>query len=257
MADKTEKLDLKPFSKVTDSVKRTPVAPAEYYDWKKDKSKDNMGRLLKVVAPVVDKALTSYAGPSATTLRTRATLMAADNVVSCDDKKGMTLNSYLMQSLRSLNRERANRENVVHMPENIILTRNKLSLAERNFASEKGRDPTVVELADITGVPKRAIERARLYRPYAPSSMTMSEKGDSLFHKGNDYDRVWAEYVYHDLDDKDRKIYEWTTGYMGTPTRPKQDIARKLKISPAAVSLRINKIVAKLEEGAQYAGDRT
>lgn len=252
-SDVKEPFDTKPFSKVTDAYKKRPMAPQEYFDWKKDPSKDNMGRLLKVVSPVIDKALTSYAGAAAPTMRTRATLMAVDHINSFDPKRGMALGSYLLQNLQSLNREKARRANVIHLPENILLTRNRLSLAERSFASEKGRDPTVVELADITGVPARAIARARSYRPAVPSSMALTEKGDSLFSKGGDFDKIWADYVYHDLDDKDKKIYEWTTGHMGSPIIPKQDIARKLRVSPAAVSMRINRIVSKLEEGANYA----
>ena len=39
------------------------------------------------------------------------------------------------------------------------------------------------------------------------------------------------------------------TGYAGAKTYPKGEIARRLKISPAAVSQRINKISSMLEEG--------
>ena len=60
---------------------------------------------------------------------------------------------------------------------------------------------------------------------------------------------MWSDYVYYDLDPIDKKIFEWTTGYAGSKIIPKGEVAKKLRITPAAVSLRINKIVKKLEEG--------
>ena len=74
------------------------------------------------------------------------------------------------------------------------------------------------------------------------------EKGDTLLQgEVDENEDPWRDYVYHDLDTKSRKIFEWTTGYGGTKILPKQEIARRLKITPAAVSSRIQTIIAFLE----------
>jgi DNA-directed RNA polymerase specialized sigma subunit len=245
-------LENNPFEKLT-SPKRNLPFPEEYTSWKKDPSHKNLGALMKKVDPVIDKALTSYAGGMAPSLKTKARLMSVDYIKSYDPKKGMALNSYLIQNLQALNREKANRAYVIHMPENIILTKNKLQGATKEFLSVHGRDPNVDELADLTGISKKHIANSLGYRPALSGSVAQTEKGDSLFENKKDYGDTWAEYVYFDLAPIDKKIYEWTTGYSGTTTLPKQEIAKKLKMTPAAISFRINKIVAKLEEGMTYA----
>jgi DNA-directed RNA polymerase specialized sigma subunit len=54
--------------------------------------------------------------------------------------------------------------------------------------------------------------------------------------------------VYHDLDEVNRKVFEWTTGYNNKPILKKIDVAKNLKISPAAVSQRIDTIQKRLNE---------
>lgn len=65
-----------------------------------------------------------------------------------------------------------------------------------------------------------------------------------------DPQEMWADFVYADMDSIDQRIYEMCTGYGGVDIIPKKDIAAALKISPAAVSQRISKIVKRLQEGA-------
>jgi hypothetical protein len=246
-------LENNPFEQLPTAKKSSQPFPEEYTSWKKDPSRQNLSSLMKKVDPVIDKALTSYAGEMAPALKTKARLMSVDYIKSYDPKKGMALNSYLIQNLQALNREKANRAYVIHMPENIILTKNKLQIASKEFMSTNGREPSMDELADSTGISKKHIANAQGYRPALSGSIAQTEKGDSLFENKKDYGDTWSEYVYFDLTPIDKKIYEWTTGYMGSPVIPKQEIAKKLKMTPAAISFRVNKIVSKLEEGMSYA----
>jgi hypothetical protein len=48
----------------------------------------------------------------------------------------------------------------------------------------------------------------------------------------------WHEFVYHDLDPIDQVILEHSLGLHGKQVLPNQDIARKLKLSPGAISQR-------------------
>jgi len=246
--DKLKYGDSNPFpTKLTNKPKME--IPQEYTDWKASPTKKTLSPLMNTLDPVIDKALKTYGGASADALRTRARLMTIDYLNSYDPSKGMALSSYVHQNLKSLNREKAKRAHTVHIPENVILQKNKLYQATKTFESEYGREPNTDELSDITKIPRKAIERSRNYKGTIASSIAITEKGDSLFSKGADFEKVWSDYVYHDLDPIDKKIFEWTTGYAGAKVIPKGMVAKKLKITPAAVSLRINKIVKKLEEG--------
>ena len=60
--------------------------------------------------------------------------------------------------------------------------------------------------------------------------------------------QMWVDALYAELDETGRKIFEGVSGYMGAPRKPKQTLAKELKISPAAVSGRINTIQKRLAE---------
>ena len=249
MPKKELKYEDNPFPKRLTDKSKGPVIPQEYVTWKANPTKKTLDPLLRKVDPVVDKALKSYGGKYSDALRTKARLMTIDYLNSYNPNKGMALSSYIHQNLQALNREKAKRTYTVHIPENVILNKNRMYQANQTFESEYGREPNTDELSDITGIPRKAIEQSRGYRATTTVGTSTTEKGDPMYSKGKDFEQIWSNYVYHDLDPINKKIFEWTTGYAGSRIIPKGEIAKRLKITPAAISLRINKIVKKLEEG--------
>lgn len=220
-------------------------------------SKDNpkqepiaRGELLRALKPTIDSALHSYSGGAGESLRTQATLMALDVARRYDPSKGVQLNTYVFGNLQGLRRKAADRSNIIKVPEGVLLDANKIENERNDFLTETGREPTVSELADKTGLSIRRLERIKGGAgAQMAESQTLNEKGDSLFTKTSDPQKIWSDMVYHDLDPVDKKIFEWSTGYGGSDRIKKGDMAQRLKISQPAVSARINKIVAKLEEG--------
>ena len=218
--------------------------------WAAQRNPANAGMLLKQLEPTIDSAMTSYAPAERETLHTRARLIALQAADTYDPRKGTKLNSHVFTALQALNREKARRQNIIHVPENILLEQNRLRKSRQEFTSEIGREPTIDELADHTGMSVRRIEKVQTRDGAAMAgAQTLTEKGDLMFSRAEDPQRVWADYVYHDLDERDKKIFEWSTGYGGSERLRKIDIAKKLKITPAAVSHRIGRIVGRLEEG--------
>lgn len=235
-------------SDLNQKAKDTP-SDSIYRAWKTDPSPTNTESLLKELTPTIESALTSYAPDHKSTLRTKARLMALNAAKMYDPNHSAKLTSYVFNNLKSLNREKAKRTNIVHIPENVILERNRINKEKDAFVAEEGREPTLLELADKTGLSLKRIENAEKHGNQLSASQLLSEKGDSLFSKASDPSQVWADYVYHDLDRADKKVFEWSTGYGGTKKIPKGEIAKRLKISPAAVSRRISKIISMLERG--------
>ncbi len=61
------------------------------------------------------------------------------------------------------------------------------------------------------------------------------------------------DFVYNDLSPRDKKIFEWTTGYGGAPKMPKVEIAERLGVSPVVISQRASMIAKRIMEGAGLA----
>ena len=68
-----------------------------------------------------------------------------------------------------------------------------------------------------------------------------------VFYEGDSDE--WVHFVYHDLPEKDKFIFEHRTGFGNKPVLSNNQIAKKLNISASTVSQRIKMISAKIAEG--------
>lgn len=219
-------------------------------DWKT--APDNMNKkqqLLESLQPTIDSAINSYAPDSKDRVRTKAALIALKAATTYNANAGTALKTHVFNNLKSLNRINAQLQNIVHIPEAALLEKGKMDKFTRDYVSENDREPTTQELSELTRYSPDKIEYLRQYKQPVAQSQLLTEKGDTLFTKKQDPQKIWSDYVYHDMDPIDKKIFEWSTGYKGSPKLKKIEIAANLKISPPAVSQRINKIITKLEEG--------
>jgi len=229
--------------------KATPLEDA-YGFWQKNQSPQTMSELLRSAQPTIDKALSSYAGGDKS-LTARAKRLAIDAFRNYDPKMGAKLNTHLMIRLRPLQREYTNRSSVVAIPERVQIDRFRLEQAERSLTDELGREPSDAELSDYVGFSPKRIAHVRQFarKRYAESQLTTPEgmPTQAVAEEVSPED-IWFEYVHHDLDPIDKKILEWKTGMYNKQVLSTNEIARRLKITPSAVSQRAAKIALKLEE---------
>jgi len=229
-----------------DFTRQKTQAPAEYHSWKNDPSEDNYEALLTKMNPTVTSALRSYGGDQKG-LKVRAKILTAQAFDTYDPERGTSLSTHIHNSLQRLHRYRSDRSSALHIPENTRLDAGLIKKYVAEYEASRGEEPSDAMISDGIGLSLAKIQRARNIGE-ASSSQMLSDKGDLPASKGKTAEEIWADYVYHDLGEKDKKIYQWTTGYNGSPMLNKRAIAIKLKISPAAVSQRIGRIVNKLQE---------
>lgn len=223
-----------------------------YSEWKKSPGDTTASNLLKQLDFQIGTALKSFAPGMEGHMKLKAQTMAMEAAKTYDPSKGMHLKSYVYQQLQPIQREFGKRSNVVSLPERHIMEGRSLAEQEAKFEEEHGRAPSLAELADYTSLPKSRIKTIRAHKYQTTGTSTLDpETGDSMVSLEDEesLQKVWADYVYSSLSPIDQKIYEWTTGYGNTKIIPKTEIAKRLNISPPAVSQRINKIADQLEEG--------
>ena len=224
-----------------------------YAKWKAEPTPENMDALLTAADPVIDSAVTTYArGDKA--MKSRAKVMAADAFKSYDPQKGAKLRTHVMTQLQPLSREYRERTAVVHVPERVSADSYRIGNAHQEFRDKFGRDPSDTELADMTGLSEKRIGHVCKFQgPVAESGMTeMEEDSPAVFYPGvnrEDPQKIWQEYVYHDLDPVNQQILEWKTGMHGKPVLSNNEIAEKLGVTPGAVSQRSAAIAEKLAQG--------
>jgi DNA-directed RNA polymerase specialized sigma subunit len=222
-----------------------------YEIWNKARTPSNASPLLDQLQPDIDASLRNYGGQDSEKLRTQAELMTLSLLESYDPKKGAAIRTHVRNGLHKLTRLRNDRENVMHIPENVQAEQAHIRKVTNEFKAEFDREPNIQELADRSKFSTGQIERIRRYGGTKAESTTISEKGDPLIGTERDTGQMWLDYVYFELDPIEKKIYKLSTGYKGSEKLPKKEIARQLNISAPAVSKRINKILKKIEEGQE------
>lgn len=224
--------------------------------WQKNRTPETNTKLLSTLQPVIDTAVSSYAGSNMSpTIKTRARLMALKAMDSYDPQKG-NVRTHLLSQLQSLRRLSAQEQNIIAIPEQVGLDFQRLSESENELRDRLGRDPTDDELSDHTNLSTRRIKKIRAFHQPIPESATMVESED----EGNDGGvastipgatrgaDAWMDFVYGDLSPVDKLVMDMTLGRNGRRRASTQEIARRLNITPGAVSQRAAKIQAMLDK---------
>lgn len=229
---------------------------AEHYNaWKAAPGPQTMTPLLQTIDPIINSAMRTYAAKGSPTLRSHAKIMAADAINKYDPARGK-LKTHLMYNLQGLRRAGTQESQIIRLPERVGIDLYNLRQSEAELSDRLGRSPSVGELADHTNLSKRRIAYIRKAQPGMAEGMLSGTTGDVGEEQASigpavqspDSERIWHEYVYHDLTPVDQVIMEHTLGLYGKPVMPKNMIAKKLRISPGAVTQRAAKIQEKIDK---------
>lgn len=231
-------------------------APA-YMTWKKQPTPQHAAQLLQKLRPVINKAVTTYGGQApGPVLRGRAKRLILDALPSYDPMKA-SLQTHLLTRLQRLRRYAAKASQIIRVPERLAIARSTVTNAENELHDQLGRPATSTELADYTGLStKRIAEVRRLASPFAEGSMSDDQATDTALpavqRSDTDLVRNIAEFVYDDLAHPlDRLILEYGLGLHGRQRLNKSAIAKRLSLTPSAVSQRAMKIQAMIDATAE------
>lgn len=238
---------------------KTPVPGASDPDtaftrWRADPTPDNLAHVVRALEPAVASEIYNYPGPKPL-LRLRAKPMVIKAIKSYDPTRGAQLRSWAITNLRPLSRA-SNQLRPVHASEDNIRISAELNTRQRQLSDELGRDPTDAELADDLGLSVTRIQRARKAVPAVLGESTFTtDEGLSQLPAVVPQERTQTavEGIYMAQDDVGKKIMDWTLGRNGNPQLPQAEIARRLGISPAAVSQRMRTVAARIQMVVDHA----
>lgn len=223
-----------------------------YQRWQLDPSKANLFAVTKSLKPTIDSVVASLGGTGSPDLQARARVVAAKAIQSYNPEYGATLPTWVSQQLRQLTRDIRKSNNVVAIPEGIQLDAYSLYKAESEFEEEHGREPTVLELADATGLSvKRIADVRNKMRPVAMESAYTQEGNNGIQAGTVDYSQDAQDYVYNDSDLIDRKVMEHSVGYGGAQVLDNAAIMKKLKLTAVQLSRRKKRLAQRMLDTMQ------
>lgn len=218
-----------------------------YAAWKSAPGPETAAGLLGSLSPVLDRGLRAFAPDAGPSARGHAKRIVLDALPKYDATSG-PLAPFLMSHLQGLRRMTAESSQPVRAPERMRLQHAALTRAAADVYEETGRDPTDSELADRLGLPHHRIAAVRkaVVQPFNTGFLESTDpEGSGPAVDGRD--ELAQKFVYHGLSPDDQLILEHTLGWNGKPVLSNQEIARKLRISPPAISQRKSRIQAAID----------
>jgi DNA-directed RNA polymerase specialized sigma subunit len=164
---------------------------------------------------------------------------------SYDEKSGLKFSTHLHNSLKKLSRISTKYGGTVRLPEGTQFKVHRLNQQEASLKEELGREPTFQELAVATGFTLQQVTNLLKSRKKDVNVNNLAYT--PVFLEGEDDD--WLHFVYHDLNERDKFIFEHKTGFGGRPVWSNEEIAKKLGISPSTVANRVRLISERVSEG--------
>lgn len=217
--------------------------------WQKNPTPEDTAFLLQKMRPTINAAMTSYAPGHQRDLAVKAANLTLAALKAYNPDKGADPSTYVFHGLKRLNRFANRRQNIIPISEQASMEYRYLQQVKQEFIDTFDREPSDIELADRTGYSLKKVNKLLDGNKVTSETSTINpETNNSTVFQSDVTEKDFFEYVYRSVGPIDQKIMEWSTGAHGKPALSNQDIAKKLHITPAAVSQRRAKILDKLSE---------
>jgi DNA-directed RNA polymerase specialized sigma subunit len=221
-----------------------------YTAWKTTPGPDTSAAFLQTIQPAMNSTIRTHIGdvnPIATS-RARRTMLTA--LPQYNPAKA-SMRTFMYQQLQGLKRYHRQQGEGLKTPERVSFDRKALENYERELEHELGRAPSDAEISDRYGFSNRRLAKIRSYNPGVAEG-TLERASGQVFggvkQPTMPYEDEWNHYVYDQLDPVNQKIFEHTLGYNGNRKLDNTAIAKKLRITPGAVSQRKAKIQELLDQ---------
>lgn len=229
---------------------------ATFLEWQKDQSPAASYAMIQKLMPYISHSIIASGGdPENPALKAKACMMALQYMKRYNPEHS-TVQNYIYGQLRGLNRVIGNDNNIIQIPESVVLARKQIDEAENELFDQLGYYPSTAEIANYTGMPVKKIAKLRSIAPaVSEGTVNALENVEGMHTKmlgSTSGDDAWNEYVYDTLSDRQKSVMERLYGMHGYKPQSPENIAKELKISRAAVSQHKKAIDKLLDDDARY-----
>jgi DNA-directed RNA polymerase sigma subunit (sigma70/sigma32) len=207
---------------------------------------NDVEKLIKENKKLIDLEASRYAtNLPLITVQIEAYKLAREAAKTYNPAAGFKFSTHLVNSLKKLSRLSTQYGNVLRVPENVQFGVNKVQKVEKDLEHTLGRSPTLEEISHHSGFSPKAVTNMLSTRKTSTGISSMFE-APALFDSSND---EWVQFVYHDLSDTDKLIFEHKTGFSGKQILDNSALSKKLNLSPSTLNNRIKLINTTLSKG--------
>lgn len=190
-------------------------------------------RYQPVVNSVVNKFKTTGVSVGALKTKANAQLLTALNTYDAD--KGASPTTHIWNSLQKVQRLAGGSLQSGHIPENRAIKMSVFKTTRDNLEDRLGYEPSNQEMSDEMGWSQAEVERMN---KEMGGEVTASKADFDFYGNSTQFtrrDKDLADYLYLELEPKQKIVFEHTFGYGGKSILNNKDIAKKLKVNEMAV----------------------
>lgn len=213
-------------------------------NYKARPGKQTLEPLLNNFKGTITKSVNKWGGGnvSPAVLDIKAKKIAIDAFNSFNPQKAK-LNTHLTNHLKGISRP-VYETQVARMPESRTLKVGTFLTANQELVNGLGRLPTAKELSENLKWNIKEVHRFRNEmrsqfstdpdKPVPPGFETFNSEIGEL------------DFIYHDLNEQDKQVFEGTTGYMGSPVMSTKDLMKKTGLTSGQISHSKRRIKSKV-----------
>lgn len=226
--------------------------------YKLDPNPTNTGELLRGVEPIMQRGIYSQVGQNTSpVLRSQARKLTLEAFQSYDPNRA-SMSTHINHHLQRLRRLSRQTSEGLRIPEGVIFDHARITEGEEAFREKHGREPTIGELSDALGLSRNRIKKVRRHQmPISAGQLESGtdesedspSSGPAVQGKQLD-DSMILQLVQAELNSSNQKILAWSTGLLGEEKLSNKEIARRLNLTPSAVTQRkakIQEIITRFE----------
>jgi DNA-directed RNA polymerase specialized sigma subunit len=205
---------------------------------------DLVMRYQPIVRSVVNKYKTTGVSRSALNAKASAQLMRALN--NYDSNKGTVPSTHIWNNLQKVQRMAGESLMSGHIPEYRNIKKATFNTVKYNLEDTLGYEPNIKQMADELKWSQAEVQRMNkeLSGEATASSAEFDFYGNSTQIANKDKDLF--DYLYNEVDDRDKVILEHTFGYGGKPILKNKEIAKKLRTNEMYITRRKRKLSDKI-----------
>lgn len=200
-------------------------------EWQKSHDPKLFAELVISYQPIVNSVVNRYStvGVAPATLRAQATSQMIKAFNSFDATKGAQPSTHVWNNLQKVQRIAADSQLSGHIPEHRNLKRSTFTIVKQNLEDRLGYEPSTSEMADELKWNKKEVGRMlnEIHGETTASQAAFDFYGNSVTKEHSD--KALVDYLYQELDGKDKVIFEHTFGFGGKPILNNKQIAKKVR----------------------------
>lgn len=227
--------------------KKQPSINTVWRRWKRKKTEIDLSNLLTHVDPVIQRSVNKFqtAPLPRIAIEAEAKKQALMAFVSYNPKKGASLKTHVGHRMAKLFRYVAKRQNIGTIPEHRVAKIGTYEKTRETLHEEKGREPTIIELADELSWSPKEVSRMEAERR-KDLGHTLSFQDHAFIDFNPNMEAI--NFAYYSLSPQEQLVYDYSVGAHGRARSKNSEIAKRLGVSPSQISKLKKNIVIKIQK---------